>query len=226
MKECCTQPMQYKLAIIFEDNKEQIMSAPASGRLNFHNCFIGGFLDHVLRVHQTAKFIAKGFSALKVEETQTQEDIFVAATFHDWGKLGKSVTEPYYVKQTSSWHQEKLGEYYKHNEKLDYMSVTDRSLYVLQKYQVPISSAVWKAIKLSDGIFEDGNASYYKRPSESQDILYYIIHFADWMSTVAEKQHFLQQQNQPAKKEVDPLHTEKHLKDMKQKFNDLFKEYE
>lgn len=226
MKECCTQPMQDKLAVIFEDHKEQIMSAPASGRLNFHNCFIGGFLDHVLRVHQTAKFIAKGFIALKVDETQTQEDIFVAATFHDWGKLGNSIEEPYYVKQTSSWHQEKLGEYYKHNDKLDYMSVTDRSLYVLQKYQVPISNSVWKAIKLSDGIFEDGNASYYKRPSESQDILYYIIHFADWMSTVAEKQHFLQEQNTPVKKETDPPHTEKHLKDMKQKFNDLFKEYE
>ena len=26
MKECCTQPMQDKLAIIFEDNKEQIIS--------------------------------------------------------------------------------------------------------------------------------------------------------------------------------------------------------
>ena len=56
------------------------------------------------------------------------------------------------------------------------MSVTDRSLYVLQKYKVPVSTSVWKAIKLSDGMFEDGNASYYKRPSDSQDILYYIIH--------------------------------------------------
>tara|TARA_B100001113_G_scaffold351838_1_gene351814 strand:+ start:763 stop:1506 length:744 start_codon:yes stop_codon:yes gene_type:complete len=225
MKECCTQPIQDKLTVIFEDHKEQIMSAPASGRLNFHNCFIGGFLDHVLRVHQTAKFIAQGFKVLKVEETQTQEDIFMAATFHDWGKLGNSVNEPYYVKQTSSWHQEKLGEYYKHNDKLDYMSVTDRSLYVLQKYKVPVSTSVWKAIKLSDGMFEDGNAGYYKRPSDSQDILYYIIHLADWMSTVAEKQHFIQEHLVKTPEKETP-HTDKHLKEMKSKFNELFKEKE
>lgn len=222
-KECCSKEMQDKLLPLFDEHKEQIMSAPASGRLSFHNCFIGGFLDHVLRVHQTAKFIAKGFLALKVNETQTQEDIFIAATFHDWGKLGESATKPYYIKQTSSWHQEKLGEYYKHNDKLDYMSVTDRSLYVLQKYNIPISPAVWKAIKLSDGMFDDGNTGYYKRPSDSSDILYYIIHLADWMSTIAEKQHFVQAQLTPTK-EVETPHTDKHLKDAKKKFNELFKE--
>ena len=104
------------------------------------------------------------------------------------------------------------------------MSVTDRSLYVLQKYNVKISPSVWKAIKLSDGMFEDGNASYYKRPSDSQDILYYIIHFADWMSTVSEKQHFIQE-NLVKEPEKETPHTDEHLKEMKSKFNDLFQEY-
>ena len=39
---------------MFDDFEERITSSPASGRLNYHNCFVGGFLDHVLRVQETA----------------------------------------------------------------------------------------------------------------------------------------------------------------------------
>ena len=36
---------------------------------------------------------------------------------------------------------------------------------------------LWKAIKLSDGMFDDGNVGYYKRASDSDNVLHYIIHY-------------------------------------------------
>ena len=176
---------------MLDDFEHQITGAPASGRLNYHNCFVGGFIDHVLRVQETAFKVKQLLLTMDINVSCSDSEIFFAAIFHDWGKLG-TLEDPYYVKQDSSWHQEKLGEYWKHNTDMDYMSVTDRALYTLQAYGIKVSNEVWKAIKLSDGMFDDGNASYLKRPSESDNILYYIIHWADWMSTVVEKQHYVQ----------------------------------
>jgi len=202
---------------LLDDFEERITSAPASGRLNYHNCFIGGFLDHVLRVQGTAFKVKKLLQSMNINITCTDSEIFLAAVFHDWGKLG-TLSEPYYIKQDSSWHQEKLGEYWKHNTEMDYMSVTDRALYTLQSYNINVSDQVWKAIKLSDGMFDDGNISYLKRPSESDNILHYIIHWADWMSTVVEKQHYVQGHEEPT---VDKEKDEQ-LKNLKEQFNDLF----
>ena len=39
---------------------------------------------------------------------------------------------------------------------------------------------------MSDGMFDKGNEDYYRRSSDSRNILHYIVHFGDWMSTVAE----------------------------------------
>ena len=45
---------------------------------------------------------------------------------------------------------------------------------------------------MSDGMFDAGNENYYRTSSDSRNILHYIVHFGDWMSTVAEKQHYIQ----------------------------------
>ena len=41
-------------------------------------------------------------------------------------------------------------------------------------------------------MFDDGNTKLFKLGTNNQNILHYIIHFADWMATVAEKQHYIQ----------------------------------
>ena len=196
---------------LFNDFEERIVSAPASGRLNYHNCFVGGFVDHVLRVQETALKVKQLLETMNVEVKASDSEVFFAAVFHDWGKLG-TLKQPYYIQEKSSWHQEKLGQYWKHNDKLDYMSVTDRSLFTLQSYNIKVSNQVWKAIKLSDGMFDDGNVGYFKRPTESDNILHYIIHWADWMSTVVEKTSWIQEVPQ-----VDPK-----LQNLKSQFDDMF----
>lgn len=214
VKKHATEDQVANILSMFDDFEERITSSPASGRLNYHNCFVGGFLDHVLRVQETAFKCKSLLKSMNIKINCSDSDIFFAAVFHDWGKLG-TVDEPYYIQQTSSWHQEKLGEYWKHNDKLDYMSVTDRALFTLQSYDIKVNQNVWKAIKLSDGVFDDGNGSYYKRPSESDDILYYIVHWADWMSTVVEKQHYVQ-------KTYNTESVSEEVKNLRSQFNDLF----
>ena len=41
-------------------------------------------------------------------------------------------------------------------------------------------------------MFDKGNEDLYRRSTDSRNILHYIVHFGDWMSTVAEKQHYIQ----------------------------------
>ncbi len=171
--------------------ESRLVESPASGRLDYHNCFVGGFIDHTVRVAKTALKMKKHFEGLGVEVIHSDSDVFLAAAFHDWGKLG-DLDIPYYIEQKSEWHRNKLGEFYTRNPELEYMTVTDRSLWMLQEFNVKISPAVWKAIKMSDGMFEAGNETYFRSPSDTRNILHYIVHFADWSSTIAEKQHHVQ----------------------------------
>ena len=212
----------------FED---RIKSAPASGRPNYHNCFKGGYLDHTIRVIKTALKMKNNFKDLDVNVYHSDADVVLAAMFHDLGKLG-NMEEPYYVYQTDEWRRNKLKEWYVRNPKLEIGSVTDRSLWLLSKFNVDVSEEVFKAIKLSDGMFSPGNEREYRASTDSSNILYYIVHFADWMSTVAEKQHYIQsltvdnnldeQSTQETKKETLTTKPEK-LDEIQSAFNDLFK---
>jgi len=177
-----------KLHKHFED---RIKTAPASGRPTYHNCFKGGYLDHVIRVTENALKVKSMFSDMSVKVIHSDSDIVLAAMFHDLGKVG-SIEEDYYVYQTDEWRRNKLSEWYVRNENLEIDSVTDRSLWLLSKFNIDVSEEVFKAIKLSDGMFSSGNEKSYRRPDNTRNILYYIVHFSDWMSTVSEKQHYLQ----------------------------------
>ena len=46
-----------KLLAMYNTLAERMMMAPASGIIHYHNCFAGGYVDHVLRVIECAKRI-------------------------------------------------------------------------------------------------------------------------------------------------------------------------
>ena len=200
------------ILILFNHFEDRFIDAPASSRPTFHSCFPGGLLDHTVRVIKTALDLKNQFEKMEVNVTATNEDIVLSAIFHDLGKIG-DLNDPYYIIQTNEWRRDKLNEWYTFNEEvLETMSVTDRSLWLLQYFDIKISPEVWKAIKLSDGMFDDGNVRTFKRPDTNRNILHYIIHFADWISTVAEKQHYRQSLNKknnsrPIKKDTTKMLT-------------------
>jgi len=216
---------------LYKHFEERMIDAPASSRPHHHNCFVGGYLDHVVRVTKTALDIKKQFEKIDVEVITTDADIVLAAMFHDLGKLG-DLENPYYITQTDEWRRKKLKEWYTFNDKLEPLSVTDRALWLLQHFDIKISPEVWKAIKLSDGMFDQGNHALYKRPDVNRNILHYIIHFADWMSTIAEKQHYQQsieisedklfKVDKSFEKKKTDNNDKKHLNDLKKQFDKLF----
>jgi len=50
-----------QLRALYLDHEERLLLMPASGNINYHNCFPGGYVDHVIRVIDMAiavKFIS------------------------------------------------------------------------------------------------------------------------------------------------------------------------
>ena len=174
---------------LYDDFGEELTSAPASGKAHYHNAWPGGYLDHVLRVHDVAIDMAKTFASHGGKLTFTPQELQFSALNHDLGKLGDP-SEPYYIKETSDWHRKNMGRMYKYNETTQYMTVTDRALFLLQEYDIKVTKNEWLAINLSDGLYTPGTEAYLKNnlyPYPMHTTLPHIIHWADHMATVVEK---------------------------------------
>ena len=82
-----------------------------------------------------------------------------------------------------------MGEIFKHNEKCEYMSVTDRAFFLLQHYNIPISKKEFIGIRLTDGMYEEANKSYYvayKSEFQLRSAIQYVLHQADMMASQIE----------------------------------------
>lgn len=176
-----------KINKMYEAFGNQLIIAPASSKTHYHNAFPGGYLDHVVHVAEAALKVATAYKNIGGTIDFTKQEMIFAALHHDLGKLGIE-NEPYYIDQDSDWHR-KRGEMYMHNEGIQYMKVTDRALYMLHKYDIPVTEKEWLAIKLSDGMYEEGNKGYLNNFSKypMKTNLPYIIHWADHMACTAER---------------------------------------
>ena len=181
-------PRWEQLKPMYDVLQDELLIAPASGRTYQHNAFPGGYLDHILRVTDTALKIAGMFKTMGGEINFTKQELIFSAIHHDLGKLGNPDEGPYYVEQDSDWHR-KRGELYKNNDNLQYMKAPERGLMLLQKYGVKITQTEWISIKLSDGLYDEGNKSYLINYSSyaMKTNLPHIIHWADHMSSTVEK---------------------------------------
>lgn len=176
-----------QLREMYEHFKDELVIAPASGKVHFHNAFPGGYLDHILRVTETALKVASLYKGMEGDINFTKQELIFAALHHDFGKLGNPEEGPYYVDQDSDWHR-KRGERYTQNENLQYMKAPERGLFLLQKYGIQITQNEWLAIKLSDGLYDEGSKSYLINfaPYAMKTNLPYIIHWADHISSRVE----------------------------------------
>jgi len=180
-------PRVDELDAMYDVFGEQLLSAPASGKAHYHNAFPGGYLDHVVHVAETSMKVATAYKAIGGEIDFTKKEMIFAALHHDLGKLG-SESGAYYLDQDSDWHR-KRGELYTYNGNIQYMTVTDRALYLLQKFNIKVTQNEWLAIKLSDGLYDDSNAAYLKNHSvyPMKTNLPYVIHWSDHMACSAER---------------------------------------
>ena len=213
---------QENILKLHKDFEDEYKTAPASGRPNYHNCFKGGYLDHILHVIKNSLMIKKQYEANGVKLIHSDSDVVLAAMFHDLGKLGDG-TQPYYKYQTDDWRRKKLKEWYTHNKNLDFMTVHDRALWILAKYNVDLNPHVYKAILCADGLFDPAAETYFRAYNDTRHVLGSIVHFGDWLSTICEKQNWMQGEDENSDEVVEQKKTsDKDIKNMKAKFDELF----
>lgn len=178
-----------KLIKLHTDHQERIMMMPASGNVNYHNCFIGGYVDHVLRVIDCAIAVNDVWQKFGANIDYTQEELVFAAVCHDLGKIGTEQAEQY-IHNPSDWHRKNQGKLYTNNPANSFMVVPDRSLMLLADRGISVTSNEWYGIKLHDGMYEEANKAYfvnYNPDSALRTNIPYVLHQADMMASRVEK---------------------------------------
>tara|TARA_R110000796_G_scaffold135232_2_gene251339 strand:+ start:1845 stop:2609 length:765 start_codon:yes stop_codon:yes gene_type:complete len=180
-----SEPRRGKLTKFYLKHQEEIMFMPASHKKAYHNAFPGGYVDHVNRVIKGALALNKVWLDFECEENYTTEELVFSALNHDLGKLGE---EDNYAHQpsTDEWRKKNLGEMYKFNDAIAYMSVPERSIKLLVDNDIKLTQNEWLSIRLHDGLYDPANEPYLKNympELKPRTSLIFIIHQADLMAS-------------------------------------------
>jgi len=224
------------LITMYESLKDRILIAPASGIEHFHNCFPGGYLDHVLRVIEFSEKIFNLWTEAGATIDYSKEELIFVALNHDLGKIG-DLDNDHYIPNPSEWHRKNQGKIYSTNPDIIHMSVPHRGLWLLQEHDIKLSKNEMISILVHDGAYEDANATYLKSYLPERSLrtnLPIIIHHADHMASRIECE--IWQKNRVETKKPQFMNTSKtnRLRNLANKntttssasklFDDLFKE--
>jgi len=118
------------------------------------------------------------------------------------------------------------------------MTVTDRAIFLLSQFQIPMTENEYIGLRLTDGLYEEANKSYYISWNPDWGLksnIAYILHAADSMAThieadiwkrgedIEQKEEKVHLDNiRTAAKVETPVKTEDG--EMKQRSQDLFDE--
>ena len=174
-----------KLLKMYHHFEDRMTVAPASGKEHYHNAHVGGYVEHVLHVIDCAVQIKELWVKNNATINFTDEELIFAAMHHDLGKVG-DMDKDYYVPQDSEWHRKNRGEIFTHNGELSYMTVTDRAIFLLGQFQIPMSENEYIGLRLTDGLYEEANKNYYISWNPDWGLksnIAYILHQADSMAT-------------------------------------------
>ena len=116
-----------KMYDYFED---RMCMAPASGKEHYHYAHVGGYVEHILHIIDYSQQIKGTWEKNGAIINFTDEELIFAAMHHDLGKVG-DLDHDYYIPNDSDWHRKNQGSIFKHNPEIEYMTVTDRALWLL-----------------------------------------------------------------------------------------------
>ncbi|MDB4337643.1 hypothetical protein OAA09_01335 [bacterium] len=134
---------------------ERLALCPMNCRTEQGWAYHGGLIEYALSVlnHLKKENDAHNLGLL------TNEMITVSL-FHSIGKVG-DLEHELLLPETSTWHQEKLGQFFKFNDKIRKMTVEHRSLWLLNHLGIKITQNEWLAILLSAGALSDESKFYH-----------------------------------------------------------------
>ena len=175
-------PRKEKVLDFYKQHEDRLILLPAAHKASFHSAFAGGYVFHVNNVIKNALvsldvWRRAGSNLVDI----TLDNVVFCALNHDLGKLGSKDEDAVYPSQ-DKWRKENLGELYKFNTNLAYMTVPDRSLFLLQEAGIPMSQDEFIAIKTHDGLYDETNTPYFKSfipENRFRTPLALIIHEAD-----------------------------------------------
>lgn len=133
---------------------ERLLMCPSAPKHDQGGCYPGGLVDHALKVTSTMRSLDKAHGT-----GLPTASIIKVGLLHELGKIG-DLKSRYFIEQDSSWHREKLGQLYKFNESLNKMSVSHRTLWLLQHFGVTLDNDEWLAIQLAPGSHFEENRFY------------------------------------------------------------------
>ena len=177
-----------KLNTMYDYFEERMMLAPASGKEHYHNCHVGGYVEHILHITLFSLQIKEMWEKNGATIDFTEEELVFSALHHDLGKVG-DLAEDYYKVQDNTWFVKNRGEYYKHNDNLQYMTVTDRACWILQHFGVKMTENEYIGLRLTDGMYEEANKGYYVSYMPHKQLrsnIAHILHQADMMASKIE----------------------------------------
>lgn len=187
-----SEPRLSKLLDFYNKNSARISIMPASSKASYHNAFVGGYIDHVNRVIECSLKLHEVWKSMGATLDYTIEELIFSAANHDLGKIGNS-TEDMYIASTDQWRKDKLGEIYSYNPNINFMTIPDRSLFLLQEAEVKVSMNEAIAIRCHDGLYDEANKQYfisYNPDARFKNLLPLILHQADLMASNIEFQNW------------------------------------
>lgn len=157
---------------------DRLVMCPASSKRDYHNCFVGGLVDHSLRVLKNCTRLMK--VAPDVYGGIPEESVVFAALLHDLGKVG-TLDEDRYLPQTNDYYKSR-GNLFEVNSKVTTKNVHS-SLFLLQHFGVKMTYDEFEAILLNDGPVTEDGREYCMRETP----LALLIQQADRLSCEQEK---------------------------------------
>ena len=186
---------------MYDEFESRMALMPASSVAHYHNAFAGGYVAHVLNVMRCAELQYNMWKSAGADMSgYTFEELMFAAMHHDLGKAGfpGNGNEVYQI-ETSDWHRKNMGRLYKHNENIPFTMVPDLSIFLLHQYNVEMSWNEYQAIKIHDGMYDEGNKPYFVARTAKAKLktnLPLILHHADHMAAQIEYETWRNSQNE------------------------------
>lgn len=156
-----------QLVKFYDKISEELVSAPVSYTNSLAGCHVGGYMQHVNKFVRASLNIAVVWKKMnKIGSEVSNASIVFCALNANLGRLvgiveGDDTYVPYFIENEENW-QIQRGNLYVVNPALSYQKPSHRSLFILQHEGIRCSLEEYKAIQLYNGLYEEGNESYFK----------------------------------------------------------------
>jgi hypothetical protein len=153
-EKLCNRLCDESLNIFLSTCGERIAMCPASMKLDQYGCEPGGLVRHALDVASKMRILNDSMDfGLELDS------ILKVSLLHEIGKIG-DLENDYFIPQESEWHREKLGQMFIYNPKVQKMSISHRTLFLLQHFGIKLTRDEWIAIQVSTGLHFEENRFY------------------------------------------------------------------